>query len=302
METEKKNDSFTEPGGQAVPETVGRRKKRRWVWGSGGVLGMALLAAVVWQVWGEEAYTERLYEMEGYPVLIPHFWDGNDACYRMEYDHFAGLSRDGKRVNLDHHESDFVRGGVSTNGGTTRLGENLGMVQTWVRSGEETIEPAVFLPVKTDDLVSRMKYDGPNHCCVDLDITPMDLTGCWIKPSHVQYVSGCGGYKMEDYWIAYGSFGDGDGLPAGTGTAVLWYKNSALSYRGAVTWKCYRPQRGCREQVVFACGDEYKGDPKAPNRCYIPPTADLMSEDRAVFERALRTLRECGWDDGSEKK
>ena len=52
---------------------------------------------------------------------------------------------------------------------------------------------------------------------------------------------------------------------------------------------------------MFASGDEYQGDPKAPNRCYIPPTVELMSEDSVVFERAMARMRECGSAGGNFK-
>lgn len=296
MKTDDKVASVTNSGERLETGAAGRRKRRLGKWGICAGLGCTVLTVAAWQVWGAEAHAKKMYE-EYFVYLIPPFWDVNDVGFRESSGHFAGLAREGKRIILDHHESDFSRGGISTNGGSTRVSENAGMVQTWLRSGPDSFAPAVFLPVKSDGPVERVSYGGRDHCGVDLEREAADFNIGAMKPVHVQYISGCCGYKMEDYWIAYGSFGDGDGdgLPAGTGTAVLWFQNKAVHGQGRLKWERYRPLRGCREQVVFASGDEYKGDPKAPNRCYIPPTAELLSEDRAVFERALQTLRKCGW-------
>lgn len=281
---------YIAPHGDAL-----RAKQHRWRCGCVVFLvALTLAGAAGWHLWGVEAYNRHQYVSDGILCgLISYFWDTGDLM-ADDQGFYPGLARLDGKVRTDDHACDFVRGGVVTNGGTTRLLDDSGRVQTFMQAtdGGYAFFPSILDPVKDSSPISRRLYTGENHVSQDIERDPGYLLGGLILPSHVQYISGSGLY--DDMWIAYGCFGDGDGLPAGTGEAELWLRNRKRLHR--IRWERYRPQDGCREQVLFASGDEYKGDPKAPNRCYIPPTAELMSEDPVVFEQAVEKMRECGWE------
>lgn len=275
----------------------GRRPRKRLRWITIGVLVLLVLGGLAaWSRWMAPAIVKAKYKAEVRPSMAVFFIDGC-ALFSCEYEVQPGLAHRNGAIMTDDHACNFMRKGAVTNGGTTRLDEDSGRVQTFLRTcADAEYSPAILAPVLSERHVPRIKCVGQGHVMEALQKECVDLLGKRMRPFHFQYVSGCGGYGMVDYWIAYGCFGDGDGLPAGTGVARIEILNHAVSTKEIATWRRYRPKDGCREQILFAIGDEYRGEPKAPNRCYIPPTAELMSEDPAVFEAALQKMRECGWD------
>lgn len=257
---------------------------------------LAFSGAAGWHLWFTPWIVKCQYGSEVLPVLTSGIWDPA-AMYCYENERYPGMGKLQGHVRIDDSACDFSRNGCVTNAGTTRLLDDGGRVQTFSKARESgRFVPAIFDQVVSETPVLRRECALAEHFQRDIECGPENFTGNRLRPTQVQYVSGCGSYKMYDSWLAYGCFGDGDGLPVGTGWAMLQLVNTAVERKVIAEWERYRPMGGCKEQVLFAIGDEYKGDPKAPNRCYIPPTAELMSEDPVVFEAALQKLRESGWE------
>lgn len=275
----------------------GKRMRKRSRWIAIGVLGLLVLGGVAaWSRWLTPAIVKAKYEAEVRTCMAIFFIDSCEM-YRVEYNVQPGLAHLSGAIRTDDRACNFMRKGSVTNGGTTRLGADSGRVQTFQKMGQETeYVPAILAPVLSESQVPRDDCVGRGHVADAIQRECDELFARYVRPSHVQYVSGCGGYGMSDYWYAHGCFGDGDGLPVGTGEARIDLENVALMTKRVATWRRYRPKDGCKEQILFAIGDEYMGDPKAPNRCYIPPTAELMSEVPAVFAAALQIMRDYGWE------
>lgn len=273
-----------------------RAMKKVVKWGA-CLIVLAVAGAAGWRLWVTPWIVKSQYCCEVPQVLTTGIWDIAEPDYKYEKGYYPGLGRLHGTIRIDDSACDFSRNGVVTNAGTTRLLDDGGRVQTFSKASESgKFVPAIFDQVVSATPVFRRECALAEHFQREIYRERHDFIGSRLRPTHVQYVSGCGSYKMGDYWLATGGFGDGEGLPAGTGWAILRLVNMAVDRYIVAEWERYRPMGGCKEQVLFAIGDEYKGDPKAPNRCYIPPTAELMSEDPVVFEAALQKLRDCGWE------
>lgn len=133
---------------------------------------------------------------------------------------------------------------------------------------------------------------GSRHLGVILDIDPLDLTGMYSRPSHYQYLVMCNG---TDYAYFIGCFGDGDGLPVGTGYAVCEISMPSIGRRYMGTWRCYMQHSDM--QVCFTTSTQEEGVPWRILGCYVPDKAsfETMTEENGALE-VIGEMKKGGWD------
>ena len=134
--------------------------------------------------------------------------------------------------------------------------------------------------------------------CKLLDIDDQDLTGRRLKPNHVQYRVFGGGCNSDASAYVVGAFGDGNGLAAGTGYAVIEILNPAVGAKFVGTWECYEP---CGDEQIVLCtaGESGVADgsqAKDKNVCWLGDPAGYLSTDTATVQKAIEQLKRAGWD------
>lgn len=98
-------------------------------------------------------------------------------------------------------------------------------------------------PTSTDSLAVDaflLRY----HFASDVELSPTDLLGKNAKPHHFQYMVMDSGQGDTSYAYVVGSFGHGDGVPAGTGYAVVEIvnPNNALHPKITAVWQRYKEE------------------------------------------------------------
>lgn len=134
--------------------------------------------------------------------------------------------------------------------------------------------------------------------CKLLDVDDQDLTGRWLKPNHVQYRVFGGGCKSDDYAYVVGAFGDGNGLAAGMGYAVIEILNPAVGAKFVGTWRRYEHQ-GDEQIVLCTAGESGVADgsqAKDKNVCWLGDPTGYLSTDAATVQKAIEQLKRAGWD------
>ena len=136
--------------------------------------------------------------------------------------------------------------------------------------------------------------------CKLLDVDDQELTGRQLKPNHVQYRAFGGGCKSGVYAYVIGAFGDGNGLAAGTGYAVIEILNFAVRDRRKFigTWRRYKPQGD--EQVMLRTSAESGvadgSQAKDKNVCWLGDPTGYLSTDVATVQKAIEQLKRAGWE------
>ena len=140
--------------------------------------------------------------------------------------------------------------------------------------------------------------DDVKCLCKLLDVNAEDLTGRRLSPSHVQYRAFDGGCKTDASAYVIGTFGDGNGLAAGTGYAVIAIVNRAAGRKFVGTWECYEP---CGDEQIVLCtaGESGVADgsqAKDKNVCWLGDPAGYLSTDAATVQKAIEQLKRAGWE------
>lgn len=252
------------------PDNTKRRKR-----GRGCLLALVVLAIVVWQAVASLTLfvTNAQYAAEPIPVI------GNlrtlTAVYNFELNRLPGLGSDSE-------------GTVAV---SSQLGDGLSCVQTF--SG---MEPAAWAA----DFGSVIVVTNGNHVVRELDVSAYDMMGAKSRPAHYQYR----GEMREgtNYLHVVGAFGDGDGLKAGTGYAVIELVNVDAGVKAVGTWERYKPVSDPK-QIVMVNAEEarkyFKCDSpeqaRKMNLCWVGDTEALMSGDKVRVEKAIKELEVAGW-------
>jgi prepilin-type N-terminal cleavage/methylation domain-containing protein len=144
------------------------------------------------------------------------------------------------------------------------------------------------------------------HFANDIDVTRTHLTGRRLRPNHVFY-QGRECVDSPGYAYAIGVFGDGNGLNAGSGFAVLEVVNTGLDMKLVAEWRRFVERGGDANIIPFGCGESipHNGLDAAGGRaaaeagyCHIgdlrvltdPATTTTQMQD------ALDFLEEAGWE------
>ncbi len=179
---------------------------------------------------------------------------------------------------------------------TSQLADGLSGVQTFFCTN------VAAYAVYTVDFDTVVAVTNKNHVCCEIDVGYADLTGQKARPKHFQYrVDACQG---DSYLYVLGAFGDGDGLMARRGYAVLEFNNVAARVRAVATWTRYKPLAKKPKQIVMVSAEEARKYFKCEtpeqaakmNLCWVGDTDALMSGDKARIEKALEELKKAGWE------
>lgn len=184
-------------------------------------------------------------------------------------------------------------------GGTTHEGDNP-YIETWIPSQDGTTAltdktkwGTVDYFVKGDSLFSDGKpeayapslYERTDnedskigHLGMLCDINFQDLKGKRSRPNDYQYLVMKNG---SDYVYFIGCFGDGNGLPKGTGYAVCEISLKNHKYVG--TWKRYKPvsdpeaEDAEDQQLIFTSNADHPTgmEEKDTYGCYVPTKTDI---------------------------
>ena len=272
---------FTRPGRVARKNAREAAHPRRAYWRAwwreaiprGLLVGVLLSPALACVLFLPRFVTEAQYAAEPIPVI------GNlrtmVGIYMYEINRLPGLG-----LNSDE-----------TVAATSQLGARLSRVQTF--SG---MEPAAWAA----DFGSVIVVTNGNHVVRELDVSAYDMMGAKSRPAHYQYR----GEMREgtNYVYVVGAFGDGDGLKAGTGYAVIELVNVDAGVKAVGTWERYKPVSDPK-QIVMVNAEEarkyFKCDsPEQAQRmtiCWVGDTDALMSGDKARVEQAVEELKQAGW-------
>lgn len=135
-----------------------------------------------------------------------------------------------------------------------------------------------------------------DHVFTHVDVSFTDLTGKRLRPNHVQYVV-CGAVGEQHLW-GIGVFGDGTGLPAGTGYAVLEFNDPDHQRKFIATFERYK--EGTKDQLRFSGmntgGAAFVDADTSKKICWIPEFAELTGADAGDYQTALQNLRLSGWE------
>ncbi len=146
-----------------------------------------------------------------------------------------------------------------------------------------------------------------NHFSNHINVNYEDLTGKRVKPKHFQYRVMGGAYQNGAYAYVIGVFGDSDGLPSGTGYAVIEIVNPTANAKFVGTWKRNKTVSGTAGQVVIMDGAESgiaandATDAKTANVCWIGvPQSTYLSTDASTAKQdvadGIAQLKLAGWE------
>ena len=148
---------------------------------------------------------------------------------------------------------------------------------------------AVFDSAKGLDVESR-------HLGVLVDIDPLDLLGKYSRPNDYQYLVMRNGGGCWVYFV--GCFGDGNGLPAGTGYAVCEISSPSTGRKYGF-WERYRSTGDT--QICFTSSTSSKDG--RPLGCYVPEkTAFDNMIEKDTLSRIVDTMKKQGWNFGGQEQ
>jgi type II secretory pathway pseudopilin PulG len=258
------------------------------------ILAVALLPLL------EPFVTKAKYSADGIPAM------GNlrikAELYRVEKSYLPGVMHDASgRV-----QTNAPSGGgniMSAEGGTSWLGAGY-ITQTFEPGTNDltVYTPAILAAVTTNTLGSYPEYatltitNEVNHFAEHTDSNYEDFTGNNLRPNHVHYWSAAAGYARGAYAYAVGVFGCGDGLPPGTGYAILEIVNPSLQQKHVLTWERWKKVSADAGQITFVSTDEVNSTASTDqNFCWLPTKAEITTEEETAFAGMLNKLRAAGW-------
>lgn len=129
-----------------------------------------------------------------------------------------------------------------------------------------------------------------------VDVDPQDMMGRRSRPNDYQYLVMRNG---KDYVYFIGCFGDGNGLPAGTGYAVCEISSPSTGRKYIGFWERYRSTGDT--QICFTSSTSSKDG--RPLGCYVPEKSafDNMT-DKGALRKIVDTMKKQGWDFGDQEQ
>lgn len=140
--------------------------------------------------------------------------------------------------------------------------------------------------------------DHQDHFSEVLKLKASDFMRDRLSPNHVFYRAAGLDRNSTINIYAVGVFGDGRGLQAGTGYAVLEVNNSAAGGKMIWSWSRWEPRNVDAGQIVMASAAEHDFDPSQiheQNICWIGDPEELLSGDPQVILGAMEKLKQAGW-------
>lgn len=184
------------------------------------------------------------------------------------------------------------------NGGIVGNIENWGTVDAFEKAAVAVPNDGTY--VVPSSVYTRNETDSKiGHFGLLCDIDWQELKGKRCRPCNYQYVVMRNG---SDYAYFLGCFGDGNGLPLGTGYAVCELVLSNHKYVG--TWKRYKPvsdPNGAGDAIVCFTTDStplINGELKSTKGCFIPDDGAItaMQDDGSGNLTGLQTMIDAGWE------
>jgi type II secretory pathway pseudopilin PulG len=247
----------------------------------------------------EPFVTKAKYSADGIPAM------GNlrtkAELYRVEKSYLPGVMHDATgRVQTN------APSGVIAHGGTSYLEAGF-FTQTFEATTTNNL--TVYSPAILSEVSALGTYPGyailtttnaVNHFAMHTDSNYEDFTGKNLRPNHVHYWSAAAGYARGAYAYAVGVFGCGDGLPPGTGYAILEIVNPSLQQKHVLTWERWKKVSADAGQITFASADEdgsaTGAGAKKSNYCWLPQKEWIMTTNQTDFaNNVLIPLRAAGW-------
>lgn len=243
------------------------------------------------------------YEAEPIPT-IGHL-STQIGLYHYEHGYLPGVVHGDEGLPRARAPSD-----MEASGGTSHLGSGF-LPQTYRPVKDTSIKGVVrYEPAMVNVAANLGKFPGwvelttaqaKDHYmkCMDLDAT--SLMGKLARPHHFQYWSPTAGVGDSNvYAYALGCFGDGNGLRAGTGYAVLEIWNGPLDVKVVARMMLFTPKVWFPTQIYFVSPDENPAaDPataRKMNYCWVPRKSQITTKDPEVFEEMRKQLKQAGWD------
>jgi energy-coupling factor transporter transmembrane protein EcfT len=119
-----------------------------------------------------------------------------------------------------------------------------------------------------------------------------------LHPNHVFYRAFASTTHTGTYLHVVGVFGDGNGLKAGTGYAVLEMANPATQTRIIAVWRRMKPALFRAKQIIPVSAAEHPfhaTEIQNQNVCWIGDPEALLSQDWEIERAELDKLRQAGW-------
>lgn len=128
------------------------------------------------------------------------------------------------------------------------------------------------------------------HLGICVDVDPQDLLGKYSRPCHFQHLVMRNG---GDHAYVLGCFGDGNGLPAGTGYAICEISSPSTGRKYIGTWERYRSTGDT--QICFTSSTRSRDG--RPLGCYVPEKSafDNMT-DKGALLKIVDTMKKLGWE------
>ena len=111
-----------------------------------------------------------------------------------------------------------------------------------------------------------------------------------------------GGYNTDAYAYVIGVFGDSDGLPSGTGYAVIEIVNPSAEAKFVGTWKRNTAVETDAGQIVMqdntesGIGSGNGTSTKKKNLCWIGVPNLYLSTTKSEVATGIKDLRDAGWE------
>ncbi len=208
--------------------------------------------------------------------------------YRIEHDHLPGIQLDAVgapvRNSTDGTYCVSVCGKRQTHYIQTMTGHD--------ESNPTTNGRLAFMDALGDMQVceSGAGTQEDAHVFKRIDVNYSDLTGRRLRPNHFQYLVP---YNAgENYCSVVGVFGDGRGLPAGTGYAVLDFKHVPSKTKLIATFHRYRPEGG-GGRLFLLPQSGFKGVPSSGGVIIPSLDAVIHASIKEDAEKAVEAFKQA---------
>lgn len=135
------------------------------------------------------------------------------------------------------------------------------------------------------------EYHFVNELGVNID----DMMGRRIRPCQIQYLA-LAKASRASYLYVIGVFGNGDGLPEGTGCAVMEYSCVDLGVRNVMTWERYF-SIGNEQSALWLQSMKKNYDPQDENSHIVPVAVELFTaQTQGELAAAKSAMKSWGWN------
>lgn len=247
------------------------------------------------------------YAAEGIPTighirtLVTMFYTEHDRIPGVQ----AYLNADGEEVYGMTSKIDVPVDGATFN--WAGAVQSLRMVAAVGGAPADANQPTWLAAGDASDVTEVADARIPYHFSRNVELSATDLQGKNAKPNHFQFLVMDSGYGDTSYAYAAGSFGDGDGVPAGTGYAVIEIQNAKNENRPKLTavWQRYKEEESTQQiclavQSAAAMAATITSKTDVQN---VLPIAQELIDDGTVaagttFDdtTAIAAMRAAGWE------